>query len=246
MNAHVDRLYSFVGGGPDPCHPGMRHFHLAYADARLLCRSLDRDEVLDAFESDLHFFIAQAARLELFVHAGVVGWHGAAILIPGKTLAGKTTLVAALVKAGATYYSDEYAVFGADGCVRPYARALSFRKEGSRPMRCSPEELGATIGRQPLPVGLVVVTEFRAGARWRPVTVSPGLAALELLANTVCARTRPSAALAMFAHAATNARAVRGIRGEAHTTAASILEEAWKGHRLLAANASDAPFVEGR
>ncbi len=245
-NACVDRLYSLVGGGPDPRYPHIRRFHLAYAGARLLCRSLYLDEVLDAFESDLHFFIAQSARLALFVHAGVVGWHGTAIVIPGRTLVGKTTLVAALVKAGATYYSDEYAVFQADGCVRPYPKALSFRNEGSRPTRFSPEELGATIGRKPLRVGLVVVTKFRSGACWRPVTVSPGRAALHLLANTVCARTRPSAALAMFAQAATNARTLRGIRGEAYAAAASILEEARKGHRVLDATTNDAPFVEGR
>jgi hypothetical protein len=37
---------------------------------------------------------------------------------------GKTTLVKELVKAGATYYSDEYAVLGGDGRVSAFG-ALS-------------------------------------------------------------------------------------------------------------------------
>ena len=41
----------------------------------------------------------------------IVTWgRGRAIVIPGRTFSGKSTLVAELVRAGATYYSDEYAV----------------------------------------------------------------------------------------------------------------------------------------
>ena len=65
------------------------------------------EDLLDRFESELHFQVAVHSRHSLFVHAGVVGWQGRAILIPGRSRTGKTSLVAALALAGAEYYSDE-------------------------------------------------------------------------------------------------------------------------------------------
>ena len=67
--------------------------------------------------------MAAETRERVFVHAGVVGWKGHAIVIPGRSRSGKTTLVAELVKAGAEYYSDEFAVLDAEGRVHPFPEA---------------------------------------------------------------------------------------------------------------------------
>src|SRR6185312_3555780 len=115
---------------------------------------------LQAFESKLALHVAAESRTFLFVHAGVVGWRGRAIVLPGRTHAGKSTLVAALVRAGATYYSDEYALVDGDGRVWPYPRPLSLRRARG-PVRVRPERLGR-VGRGPLPVGLVVLCRFAA------------------------------------------------------------------------------------
>src|SRR4051794_11798184 len=80
---------------------------------RLLGRALDE------LESDLELFIAAQTRECMFVHAGVVSWRGRAIVLPGRSLSGKTTLVIELLKAGADYYSDEFAVFDAHGLIHP-------------------------------------------------------------------------------------------------------------------------------
>jgi hypothetical protein len=98
----VDLLYSFWLGGHGT-RPGVRNYHLLYDGSVRLARTLDLDEALEHLGSALHFGVAIAARRRLFVHAGVVGWRGRAILIPGRTCSGKTTLTAALVRAGATY-----------------------------------------------------------------------------------------------------------------------------------------------
>ena len=58
-----------------------------------------------------------------------------ALLIPGATFTGKTTLVQALVQAGATYYSDEYAVLDDAGLVHPYPRPLSIRSTDGSAVR---------------------------------------------------------------------------------------------------------------
>lgn len=219
----VDALYSLWMGGE--ATPGLRRFHLAYAGSARLARTLDPEEALDAFESDQHFYLAEAARNRLFVHAGVVGWGDRAILFPGRSLTGKTSLVMALVRAGATYFSDEYAVLDGRGRVHPYPTSLAIREVGlERARRIPAAALGAAVGTGPLPVGLVVVTRFRHGARWRPRPLSPGEAALALLANTVAARRRPRASLATLRRvAAAGAQALGGVRGEAAEAAEAIL-----------------------
>jgi hypothetical protein len=220
----VDHLYSIWMGGAGP-RSQLRRFHLVYSGGVRLARTLDAEEALDAFESAQHCYVAEAARSRLFVHAGVVGWGDRAIVIPGRALAGKTTLVAALVRAGGTYYSDEYAVLDARGRVHPYPTPLSVREPGSdRPRKVPAAALGGSPGLPPLPVGLVLVTYYRQGAPWRPRPLSAGQAALALLANTVAARRRPSAALATLRRVASQAPAIRGVRGEADNVARAILD----------------------
>jgi hypothetical protein len=221
----VRRLYSvFVGESP---RAGMRRLHLAYANTLRIARTADLEAVLDAFESDLRLYVAERARRRVFVHAGVVAWRGRAIVIPGRSFSGKSSLVAALLRAGATYYSDEYAVFDARGRVHPFPAPLSLRgAEGERPARHPPESLGGRAGTMPLPVALVAVSEYRPGARWRPRRLTPGQGVLALLANTVPARERPAAALAALQRVVVAAPVLKGPRGEASEIAHALLENA--------------------
>src|SRR5438552_15631793 len=137
----VDRLYSLRAATAGRS-TAVRNYNLLYAGAARLARTKALEELFEPLESDLQMFVAEWARRRVFVHAGVVGWRGQAIVIPGPSLSGKTTLVVALVRAGATYYSDEYAVFDAQGRVHPYPRLLSIRGEhGEPPTRCSPGSL---------------------------------------------------------------------------------------------------------
>src|ERR1700722_12844727 len=141
-SALVDQLYSFIEGGPDP-RPGIRRFHILYAGAARLARTHLLTEVLERFEADLQLYTAEMASDRLFVHAGVVGWQGKAILLPGRSYSGKSTLVAALLQAGATYYSDEYALLDARGRVHPYPKPLSLRSPtGEPPQRYAAETWG--------------------------------------------------------------------------------------------------------
>ncbi len=94
-------------------------------------RSLSR--ICRELESDMHFRVALAARDFLFVHAGVVSWKGQAVVVPGRTETGKSSLVMALVNAGGEYFSDEYAVLDREGRVHAYPKPLSQRREGGPP-----------------------------------------------------------------------------------------------------------------
>lgn len=219
----VDHLYSLIGGRAKPGSK-VRPLSLAYWNLERIARTRSVDDMLEAFASHLQLTVAEYAPRRVFVHAGVVGWKGKAIVLPGRSFAGKTTLVTELIRAGATYYSDEYAVFDERGRVHPYTRALGIRENGSfNSNKVRPEKLGACLGIKPLQVVLVISTAFKKDARWRPRTVSQGKGVLELLANTVSARSRPENALKVLHEALSTSRTLKGARGEAAEVVDSIL-----------------------
>jgi serine kinase of HPr protein (carbohydrate metabolism regulator) len=185
-------------------------------------RGLSHRGALDVLESDLQLFVAQHSRAFVFVHAGVVAIRGCAFVFPGTSGAGKTTLVRALLEAGATYYSDEYALFDASGRVHPYARALSVREGGGK-VRIPVRRGLAPTGRRAIPVGVVVQTEYSAKSKWRPRRLTRGEVVLALLSHTVPARERPAEVLATLATAARNASGVAGLRGSAASLARVLL-----------------------
>lgn len=112
-------------------------------DGRLCLEHPDREPVLAQLAHELMLHVAERAPELVFLHAGVVGIGGRALVLPGPSFAGKTTLVAALVRAGAVYLSDEYAVLDSLGRVHPYARQLQMRLPGQAQQRgIDPAELG--------------------------------------------------------------------------------------------------------
>jgi hypothetical protein len=219
----VDRVYSILVGGAGP-RANVRRFSLLYGDHLRITRSTNLDDVFDRFESDLRLFVGEFAPTRVFVHAGVVGWKGKAIVIPGRSYSGKSTLVAALVRAGATYYSDEYAVFDSKGLVHPFAKPLEIREEGEfKQARVTVGELGGKSGTKPLPVGLVLMTGYKRGASWRPRKLSPGKGVLEMLFNTVSARRSPEKALSTLRHVTKQAEVLKGTRGDTTALVAALL-----------------------
>jgi hypothetical protein len=185
------------------------------------------DNVVTASEivlSDLELWVAEHARRNVFVHAGCVVIDGRAILIPGRSMSGKTSLTAALIRAGASYWSDEYAVLDSRGSVRPYPRRLAIRPyDGGRPHRVTAADIGSRTGHGPRPVGLVVVLRYDAAAGWDVHPVSRGQAVLQLLDNTIPARSRPRAVLAALDRATEHARCLTGTRGDADEAATIIV-----------------------
>jgi hypothetical protein len=220
----VDRVYSILVGGTG-ARANVRRFSLLYGDHLRIARSTNLDDVFERFESDLRLFVAELARHRVFVHAGVVGWKGKAIVIPGRSYSGKSTLVAALVRAGATYYSDEYAVFDAKGLVHPFSKPLEIRVEGEfAQSRVTVGELGGKSGTKPLPVGLVLMTSYKRGAKWRPRKLSPGKGVLEMLFNTVSARRSPEKALSALQHVTRKAEVLKGVRGDTSAVVDALLK----------------------
>lgn len=225
----VDRTYEFLNTAPGwsarqemaadaPC------WYLL-ADRSLVCHTDDAAALCERFQADLELFLAVRARTHAIVHAGVVGWRGRAIVIPGRSFSGKTTLVEALIREGAEYYSDEYAVIDQGGLVSPFPRPLAIRERANSRRAYTAEELGAVTGRQPIPVGSVVVTEYQPGATWPLRQLSPGEAVLALLSNSAAARYQPGFLLKTFGVAVRGAIARAGPRGEAKEFAKQLLDD---------------------
>src|SRR5205085_12304085 len=146
------------------------------------------------------------------------------LVIPGAPHSGKTTLVAALVRAGATYHSDEYAPVTPDGLIAPYPKPLSVRaadRAGPGDPVAVPDDQVAT---EPARAGLVVITRYEKGAEWRPEEWTAGEGALALLEHAVVAQTRPADALAAVSAVVRDARVLAGPRGEAEAVAPHLLK----------------------
>ena len=223
--AVVDHLYSIIGSNPKT-DSKVRRLSLGYWNLLRFARAREFGSVLEAFESHVQMTVAEFAPRRVFVHAGVVGWNDRAILIPGLSYSGKTTLVYQLIRAGAIYYSDEYAVLDARGRVHPYPRAMGMRSPNSyASKRVRAEEIGAKVGSKPLRVGLVLSTNYKHGARWRPREITRGRGVLELMSNTVSARSQPKMALNVLPLALESARILKGVRGEAAEIIDSILAQ---------------------
>lgn len=233
----VEHLRPLLPPGSEPCPPSEaeRRFALiaeeggtygfALNDDPLSNRGLELELALMLLDSQVRLYVGVKAPHTIFVHAGVVGHRGAAIVAPGRSFAGKTMLVSALVGAGATYYSDEFAVIDEQGLVHPYAKPLSLRGDDQMQIDHPVERLGWTAGSEPLPLGAIVLTNYRADAAWRPRPLTGGEGAMALLANAVPARERPAQVMRVISRAAEGAIAIESERGEADEVAPLLLAE---------------------
>lgn len=185
--------------------------------------SADLGVALAVLGSRIREHVALSAPHHFFVHAGAVGHEGGAIVIPGLSFSGKTTLVAELVRAGATYYSDEFAVLDEEGFVHPYPKTLSIRNGGYEQTEHAAETFGGTVGSEPLVPRLVVISWYERDGQWDPRRLSPGEAALALMANTMASHDRPKETLAAITKAVRGAEVLEGRRGEAAAIVEGLL-----------------------
>ena len=184
---------------------------------------------LGVLEAQLRMTIATSAPRGAFIHAGVVSVQGAAIVLPGFSFAGKTTLVRALLEQGAGYLSDEFALLDEDGHVHPYAKPLSLRAPGTArrdhadTRETHPSVFGASIVDAAVPVGLIAALTYEPSCDWAPQTRTPAQGALLLLSHALRGRDDSQRVLAIVGAAAREALVLEGSRGEAPAAAAQLI-----------------------
>ena len=181
-----------------------------------------RADVARRLASEVHLAIAAHADGVTFIHAGAVAWRGAGVILPGTSRAGKSTLVHALLLAGASYLSDEYAVLDHAGHMHPYTKPLAIREPTGTKL-VQPERIG-TVATKPVPVRAVVHTRYTKGATWTPRHARGAEVVIPLVANAVAAQLAPLDVTAnTVAVASRDAVLFDGPRGEADHTAHAIL-----------------------
>jgi hypothetical protein len=171
-----------------------------FKDDELIAIRRDKDRLLALLETQIRMLIGETAPEHVFIHAGAVMLNGKALIIPAKSYSGKTTLVAELVKNGAVYYSDEYAVIDRNGFLHPYAKKLSLRKPGKyKQTDVSVENLGGRQGTELARVDCVLLVTFDAklppGYRPRFRKLSPGKGIMEILKHALPIRSNPKLTL---------------------------------------------------
>jgi hypothetical protein len=237
-SAVLDQVRNWLPPGWKPCpesdiearfviaSEGPGSYSLTAGDRRL-ADALDLDFALELLDFQLRVFLGRKSRDTVFVHAGAVAHKGAAMVIPSFSFGGKTTLVAALVRAGAVYYSDEFALIDKDGLVHPYAKPLSLRDdpEAAPHDHRAVESFGGVAGEEAAALRMIVITNFKRGAKWNPQRLTAGAGAAALLERAVPARERTEEVMRTVSNAAQRAVVIRSDRGEADEVAPLLLEE---------------------
>jgi hypothetical protein len=157
------------------------------------------------------------------VHAGAVAIDGSAVLLPGPSHAGKSTLVAELVRRGCVYFSDEYALIDDLGLAHPYPRAMMLRNGQAEAHPVLASEWNVTVGRGPAPVRLVLALEHAPGSSWSIRRVPQSEMLLMLLKNTPHSISESSNLAPALLRASGAAACFAGTRGEAADAAGRIL-----------------------
>ena len=173
----------------------------------------------DRVESEVAIFAAERLDRLVAVHAAVIAWHGRALVVPGTSGAGKSTLCIEAVAAGAQVLTDEYALVDPrTGWVTGWLRPVRVRRSDG-----TVDRLDIAVASDPVPVGLVamLVHHSEVEPNWAPITGAE--AVLGLLANTVCAQSRPDESLDAALAIARSSPAVGGFRGEASATIVDLL-----------------------
>jgi hypothetical protein len=179
--------------------------------------------------ADLQTALAQHASDWTFVHAGVVAIDDRALVLPGRSGAGKTTLVRALLGQGAAYLSDEFAIVAPSGDVEPYARPLALRLPGRPFARVRAEDLGAGVRTRSAAPAAIVFTEFSAAHGTPLVPLSAGEALLRLLPHCLGVRARTAQSLSSLRALVGRAPAFTNTRADADTMAAELIARCRSG-----------------
>lgn len=195
----------------------------AAVDLHLECDVPADAESLVAFQHRLDEAVLAHVRGLVPVHAGVVEAAGRLVILPAPSGAGKSSLVAHLVRQGARYLSDEYAFIDSSGRVHAYPRPPMLRDLGGRTyldLTVSGSITACPDARRPDVVLLLEHRPEEPSARLERIDAAAGT--MGLLRNTPHTwRDRPGLVTAL-ARAVSSALVYRGVRGDAASAWAAI------------------------
>lgn len=182
---------------------------------------------VDRAESDLGLFTVEHLARWVAVHAALVRVDGVVLALPGASHAGKSTLCGAVLEAGGEVLSDEYALLSPDASrVAGWPRRVRLR-EATGGFRRTGMAAGGEVER----VDLVALISFDPVCA-EPLEVAalpPAELVTGVLANTVCAASRPRIAFEAVVAWCRSVPGVAGVRGEASAALEALVRLARAG-----------------
>ena len=198
-----------------------------FQDGQLMVTDQPNAKFFRFFDSLVRILVAEFSEKWVFIHSGVVGWKDKAILIPGDSFAGKTCLVASLIRAGCTYFSDEYAVLDGNGSVHTFPRKLTMRNDSGTITETDvdPTEFGGAVSDRSARIGAVWFTKFDPGVRYfRPERQTTGNAVVDMIKYTIPIRRNPAYAMEVLRKSLEKSLAIKCLRGDASKFVPFFLE----------------------
>jgi hypothetical protein len=183
--------------------------------------ALPADAAVSALLGQIAGTLATNLRRLLFIHAGAVALAGRGVILVGHSGTGKTSTVAALVREGAVYLSDEVALLDpVTGTVAPFVLPMTVKPwtrsaagalpAGRRLARDRTAEfwLPRNLGGPVTVDAFVVLRAEQSGPRLTPISPAQMLLAISEHASSFKQQHRVREAFAGFARLLRNARCV--------------------------------------
>lgn len=200
-----------------------------------------RYEVLPHLEWLINWEVIQQRSDFLQLHAASLQRDGRGLVLPANTGCGKTTLAAALLARGWSYFSDEFALLDPQTlALRPFPRALCIKEPGfavidrlalrmerktpyqkvtkGRVAYLNPLDIRPGMVAQPAPVRWIVFPRYAAGAAPLLSPMSPAEAAYEATRQCFNFPVYRGRAVALLARLAQAAECYRLIAGDVDET----------------------------
>jgi hypothetical protein len=174
------------------------------------------------FESDFGLYTAERLQGVVAIHAALIECGDALIILPGESHRGKSTLAATAHQHGLNVLSDEYCLVHTDtgevsGWRRPMRKRLPHGAVERIPLT------GVASVATPTHVMGITFDSAPDAPILDLQPMSAGEVAMELLANTVCAQSRPQESFQAAVGVARVATGFVGKRGEAQAALGEIL-----------------------
>jgi hypothetical protein len=175
---------------------------------------LASEDSLVRFESDFGLYVSEKLPGFVAVHAALLHVDDAVVIVPGSSGVGKSSLCVAAMDAGWEVWSDEYCLINTTtGEVSGWPRPVRQRLEGGGVRRI--EHQGPVGPGVPTHVVTMKYLKKETGPILTLEPMSPGQVAMDLMANTVCARSRAEETFRATTALAKTVTGLAGHRGEA-------------------------------
>jgi hypothetical protein len=184
----------------------------------------------------------------VLVHAAAAAFAGTALVLPGPMGAGKSTLVAALVRSGLAYLTDEVvAIDPGSGLIRPYPKYVSLAgdRAGAAPPAVR-EYLGdaslvppdalrpGAAAREPATPRFVVTPRYEPGATAALEPLRPAAALAALAQHTFHLETDAARSLEVLASVVEQSACYQLVSGDVPSATSLLLHLVGAGDRVRA------------